>query len=238
MARVLRNKIGPALIPRYPIRVHVTRIWLKRTRVGAVRQRTTTLFLFDGVAEAEPLAFALLELARINYAYHLGGQTARRSKSFDGADDLHAVHDPSEDDVGLVKPRCACSGSHDHKLRIVRAGARIGHGERSAEVLQFEGFVLEEMPIDRTPPEAVLHGNVAALDTESRYNAKQLRISVTNAVFLGAERPEIFCSARDYIRPQFIDNTAKFNTIALNIHEHNWILIKAESRWRLCELQI
>jgi hypothetical protein len=107
-----------------------------------------------------------LELSALGNLDSLGGAVAGLGLgSLNLLDNVVALEDLAEDDVASVEPRGDDGG--DEKLRAVRVGSGVGHGQDALlGVLELEVLVLELGTIDGLATSAVALGEVTALDHE------------------------------------------------------------------------
>lgn len=137
------------------------------------------------------------ELTAIGNDDRLGGPPAGRSDLLDRLDDVVTLHDLPEHHVLPVEP--VGLRRADEKLRSVRPGAGVRHGEHAGTgVLLNEVLVGELGAVDRLASGAVSGGEVAALAHEVGDHAVEARSLVVERLagaavplLAGAERAKV-----------------------------------------------
>ena len=106
-----------------------------------------------------------LKLSTVSDGDLLGGLARLAAVALDRLDDVHALHNLSEDHMALVQPG-RLHGA-DEELRAVGVGSGVGHAQDSGSgVLQREVLILELVAVDGLSASAVVVGEVATCGLE------------------------------------------------------------------------
>ena len=136
-----------------------------------------------------------LKLTALGDRHRARRRTGLRPDGFDRLDDVHALAHGAEHDVLPVQP--ARRRRAQEELRPVRARSSVRHGQNSRTgVLELKVFILKLVPVDGFTPRAVVVGEIAALAHESRDDAVEARSLVSEALFPGTQRSEVFYAHR------------------------------------------
>ena len=134
---------------------------------------------------------ARLELTALDDLHRARRRAGLRTDGFDRLDDVHALAHGAEDDVLPVQPRRRRRAQEE--LRPVRARPSVRHGQNARSgVLELKVFILKLVSVDGFPPRAVVVGEIAPLAHETRDDAVEARAFVSEPLFPGAQRSEVF----------------------------------------------
>merc|ERR1739847_205645 len=140
----------------------------KTKATGCARSSLARSLRLAGCARAQLFLLSRLSLAELSAVSDddlLGGGAVLGSDLLDGLDDVEALGDPSEHDVGSVEPRGL--NSADEELRPVGVLAGVGRGKDACAGVSFlEVLVLELHAVDGLSSGAVVVGEVATLAHE------------------------------------------------------------------------
>ena len=165
------------------------------------------LFVFLGLLLVFPLLASHAKLAAVcnHDAVQVGWAVIRPSlDALHTHQNIHALHDLTENNVLAVKVRGVLQG--DEKLRPVRPGSSIGHGQQSRSgVADLKVLVREPASIDRLTAGPVATFKVPALTHEVRddpmedraFVVQRLASGASNALLAGTEAAEVLRCARN-----------------------------------------
>jgi len=143
------------------------------------------------------------------------------SHFLDVSDDVHALDDLSEDDVGAVQP--GRLGRANEELGAVGSGSGVGHRQNARPgVLQREVLVLELGAVNRLAARAVVTSEITTLAHELRDDSVKGGSFVAESLFPGAEGAEVFGGFGDDVSPQLHDDSANLFAVGAHVEVHLW----------------
>jgi len=159
---------------------------------------------------------SFLELTSVDDSDLLGAFAGLGSIGFNLFNDIHALHDLSENDVLAVQP--GGLGRANEKLGSVGVGSSIGHAQDSRSgVLQLEVLVFELVAVDGLAPSSVVVGEVTALAHKVGDHAVEGGSLVSHSLFTSAKSTEILSGLGDHIRSQLHDDAAHRAAAGLHV---------------------
>mgnify|MGYP004409350949 CR=1 FL=1 len=193
--RADRQKQKRCSIPRFFVRL-VTRRRAKGARRRDVGNQIARVRRFESSSSLiSRQSTSHLKLTALGDRHRARRRTGLRPDGFDRLDDVHALAPGAEHDVLPVQP--ARRRRAQEELRPVRARSSVRHGQNSRTgVLELKVFILKLVSVDGFTPRAVVVGEVAALAHESRDDAVEARSLVSEALFPGTQRSEVFYAHR------------------------------------------
>lgn len=142
-----------------------------------------------------------LQLATVGNDDLLGRPSGLGAVTLDLLHHIHALDHDAKHHVTLIEPRGLHRG--DKELGSVGVGTSIGHRHDSwSGVLQRKVLVLELAAVDGLTPGAVVVGEVTALAHEVGDHAVERGPLVADALFAGAQRPEVLRRLGNHVGAQ------------------------------------
>lgn len=142
-----------------------------------------------------------------------------RGNLFDIFDDVHAVEDPTEDDVSSVQ--MACLDGANEELSAIGITSCVGHGYNARSgVLELEVFIVELAAIDRVAASAVSAFKVSALDHERADHTVEFGALVTKPFLARGKSTEVLSSPRHIFAVKTDDDTPNVFVVVRNIKVH------------------